>query len=66
MATVKLTATRGKPDLKDVAVAAGTTVGAGDAMELNIDYTKMTKGDALVMIDAIRAKIFAAKWPVLP
>jgi len=64
MAQVKLTVTRGKPHIKDIAGAAGTPIGASDAMELNIDQTKMSKGDALVMIDGLRAKIFASPWPL--
>ena len=64
MAQVKLTVTRGKPHIKDIAVAAGTPIAGSDAMELNIDQTKMSKGDALVMIDNMRAKIFASPWPL--
>jgi hypothetical protein len=64
MAQVKLTVTRGKPQIKDIAVAAGTPIAGSDAMELNIDYTKIAKGDALVMIDNLRSKIFASPWPL--
>jgi hypothetical protein len=64
-AQVKLTMQRGKPALKDVVVAAGSAEAQSDTMSLNIDYTKITKGDALIMIDAIRQKIFASKWPML-
>ncbi|WP_156360198.1 MULTISPECIES: hypothetical protein [unclassified Sphingomonas] len=64
MAQVKLTVSRGKQALKDVAVAAGTAIAGSDAMELNIDQTKISKGDALVMVDALRAKIFASPWPM--
>lgn len=64
MAQVMLTVVRGKPNLKDVAVSAGTPIAGSDAMQLNIDQTKITKGDALVMIDALRAKIFNAPWPM--
>lgn len=64
MAQVKLTVVRGKPNLKDVVVGDGTAISGSDAMELNIDQTKISKGDALVMIDALRAKIFAAPWPM--
>lgn len=65
MAQVKLTVVRGKPEIKDIAVAAGTPIAGSDAMELNIDYTKLTKGDVLVMLDNLRGKIFAAKWPMV-
>jgi len=65
MAQVKLTVVRGKPQIKDITQSAGTAISGSDAMELNIDYTKMTKGDALVMIDNLRAEIFASPWPML-
>lgn len=65
MATVKLTVTRGKPGIKDVAVSAGTTIPGSDAMELNIDFTRITKGEAIVMLQSLKAKIFAAKWPMI-
>jgi len=64
MAQVKLTVTRGKPHIKDIAVAAGTPITGSDAMELNIDQTKISKGDALTMIDNLRAKIYASPWPL--
>lgn len=65
MAQVKLTVKRGAPNLKDVAVAAGAAEAQSDTMSLNIDYTKITKGDALIMIEALKQKIFASKWPML-
>lgn len=64
MAQVKLTVTRGKPNIKDITVAAGTAITGSDAMELNIDQTKLSKGDAIVMLDNLRAKIFASPWPL--
>lgn len=64
MAQVKLTWTRGKPNLKDVSVGAGTAIAGSDAMELNIDQTRMSKGDALVGLEALRQRIFNAKWPM--
>ncbi len=64
MAAVKLTVTRGKPHIKDIVQSAGTAIAGSDAMELNIDQTKLSKGDALVMMDNLRAKIFASKWPM--
>lgn len=65
MAQVKLTVVRGKPNLKDITVTAGTAIAGSDAMELNIDQTKIAKGDALTMLDALRQKIFASKWPLV-
>ncbi len=64
MAAVKFTVTRGKPHIKDITQSAGTAIAGSDALELNIDQTKMAKGDVLVMIDNLRAKIFASKWPL--
>ena len=65
MAQVKLTATFGKPRIASVALAAGTPIAGSDAMELNIDATRMTKSDALIAIEALRAKIFASPWPMM-
>ncbi|WEK43643.1 MAG: hypothetical protein P0Y64_02075 [Candidatus Sphingomonas colombiensis] len=64
MAQVKLTVTRGKPNLKDITVGAGTAIAGSDAMELNIDFTKMSRGDAFAMVDALRDKIFNLPWPM--
>jgi hypothetical protein len=61
----KLTVSRGKPNLKDITVAAGTTIAGSDAMELNIDQTKMGKLEALTLLEELRQKIFASKWPML-
>lgn len=63
MPQAKFTVQRGKPNPKDVAVVAGAAETQSDTMSLNVDYTKITKGDALVMIDGIRQKIHAGKWP---
>ncbi|KAL5684568.1 hypothetical protein EMGR_006007 [Emarellia grisea] len=65
MAQVKLTIQRGKNTLKDITVAAGTAEAQSDTMSLNIDFTKISKGDALMMIEALEQKIFASKWPLL-
>lgn len=64
MAQVKLTIARGGNRLADVSVGAGTAIAGSDAMELNIDYTKMRKGDALIMLDKLKQKIAASKWPM--
>lgn len=65
MASVKLTVVRGKPNMKDITVTAGTAIAGSDAMELNIDFTKITKGDVLTMLELLEQKIFASKWPML-
>lgn len=65
MAAYKFTMQRGKTALKDVTVAAGTAEAQSDTMSLNIDVTKLTKGDALIQLEAIRQRIHAGKWPPL-
>lgn len=65
MAQAKFTIQRGKSNLKDITVAAGTAEAQSDTMSLNIDYTKITKGDALIMIEVLEQKITAGKWPPL-
>lgn len=61
--TAKFTAQRGKVQLKDVAIAAGSAEAQSDTISINIDQTRLTKGEALTMIDNIKAKIHASKWP---
>lgn len=65
MATAKFTARRGLANNKDVIVAAGAAEAQSDTISLNVDYTNVRKGDVLIMIDAIRQKIHAGKWPPL-
>ena len=65
MPQAKFTVQRGKPGLKDITVAPGTAETQSDTISLNVDYTKVTKGDVLIMIDAVRQKVFAGKWPPL-
>lgn len=63
--TAKLTIQRGKVALKDVAITAGAAEAQSDTISLNIDQTNMSKGDALMLVDEIRQKIFASPWPPL-
>ncbi|WP_408590089.1 hypothetical protein [Novosphingobium sp.] len=65
MATAKFTIQRGKVDLKDVTIAAGTAEAQSDTISLNIDYTNMTKGDVLMMLDELKQKVFASPFPPL-
>lgn len=60
---LKFTAQRGKVQLKDVAVAAGAAEAQTDTISINIDATKITQGEALILIDLIQQKIHASKWP---
>ena len=59
----KFTAQRGKYNMKDVVVAAGSAEAQSDTISINIDQTKLTKGEALQQIDIIKEKIHAGKWP---
>jgi hypothetical protein len=64
MSTVSLTVKRGGREPKDVAVGAGSAEAQSDTMTLNIDRTDLTRGEALMMVEALRAKIHAApSWP---
>ncbi|WP_374414286.1 hypothetical protein [Novosphingobium colocasiae] len=62
--TAKFTATRGKPDAGDIVIGAGSAEAGRDIISLNIDADKVTKGEALIMIDNIKAAVFAARWPI--
>jgi hypothetical protein len=65
MATYKFTAQRGKTDLKDVAVAAGTAEAQSDTVSINLDVTNMTRGDALMLVETLKGAILRAAWPPL-
>lgn len=65
MATAKFTVQRGKVDLKDVAVSAGSGEAQSDTISLNVDYTNASRGDVIHMIDEIKQKIMAGPWPPL-
>lgn len=63
MSTVKYTAQRGKVALKDVAMAAGVAEAQSDTLSVNIDFNRLTKCDALIMIDCLKQAIHRGKWP---
>jgi hypothetical protein len=63
--TAKFTVPRGKHAQKNVTIAAGTPEAQTDTISLNIDATHMTKGDVLVLLEDLVAKIHANKWPPL-
>ena len=65
MATAKFTIQRGKNDLKDVTVAAGSAEAQSDTLSVNVDYTNATKGEFLMMLDEVKQKIHAGPWPPL-
>jgi hypothetical protein len=61
--TAKWTIKRGKPRVEEVALAAGSSEAQSDTLSINLDITNMTKGEALLLIDSARQKIFASPWP---
>lgn len=65
MPQVKFTAQLGKVDLKDVAVAAGTAEAQTETISINIDFTNMPRGQALILIDEIKQRIHTGPWPPL-
>lgn len=62
MSTFKTKISRGQRVI-DMTTTSGTAIAGSDAMELNIDATKMSKGDALTMLDQITQSLFKAPWP---
>lgn len=65
MATAKFTVQLGKVDLKDVAVASGSSEAQSETLSVNIDHTNMTRGQVLILLDEVKAKIHAGPWPPL-
>jgi hypothetical protein len=66
MAQGKLTIQLGNGfELKGIVVSAGTPEAQTDTMSLNIDSTKMRKGDALQLLEGIKQKIEQMHWPVI-
>lgn len=63
MATAKFTVQRGKVELKDVALSAGSAEAQSDTLSVNIDFTNMTKGEAMTLLDEVKQKIFSLPWP---
>jgi hypothetical protein len=63
---VKLTIKRGTGySLKGVTVAAGVPEAQSDTISMNIDTTAATKGEVLSMIEGLKQKIQASKWPMM-
>jgi hypothetical protein len=64
MATVSLTVKRGGRAEKDVTIGAGTAEAQSDTMTLNIDLTNLRRGEALIMVEALKMRIHGApSWP---
>lgn len=64
MATVKYTLKRGGKG-PEATIGAGSAIGGGDAIELNIDITKMTKQDVLLGLEALTERVHQDKFPAL-
>ncbi|MBT0667025.1 hypothetical protein HT136_01415 [Novosphingobium profundi] len=62
--TASFTIKLGAGDKGDVTIGAGAAEAASDQMTLNIDATKMSKGDALLLVEKLGHAISAAVWPV--
>jgi hypothetical protein len=62
MATFKLTWKRGQRT-QHIVRSAGAAIAGGDAIELNIDTTNLTKGEALDALEQIKAQILTKGWP---
>lgn len=62
--TASFTAQQGLPYKGDIEIGAGSAEAQSDTISLNIDATNLTKGQALVLIDNIKAAVHAADWPV--
>lgn len=65
MPSYRYTIQRGKVDLKDVTVAAGTAEAQSDTISLNIDVTNMSRGEAVLMLDELKQRVLAGVWPPL-
>lgn len=61
--TAKFTGKRGKPQVENIAITAGSSEAQSDTISVNIDITSMTKGETLLLIDSVRDKIHASPWP---
>lgn len=62
MSTVKLTMRRGQAT-NAVALTVGQPEAQTDTISLNIDASKIAKGDALLMVDVLKQAIVKASWP---
>ena len=63
MPSYRFTAARGRTAPRFVTVAAGTAEAQSDTVSINIDVTRLTKGEALTIIQAIAQRIQATRWP---
>lgn len=59
----KFTAQLGKTGMADVTVGAGSAEAQSDTVSVNVDYTKISKREALDLLETIEAKIMSLPWP---
>lgn len=64
MTQSKLTWKRGGNRPQDIIVAAGTAIAGSDAIEVNIDATRLTKSEAMLALQKIGHKILASPFPL--
>ena len=62
--TAKLTWTRGKPNVGQIIKTAGSAEAGHDVISVNIDADKISRGDALIAIDNIKAALIKLPWPL--
>ncbi len=68
MPAYKYTAKRGETNRAQIAIAAGAAEAQPETISVNIDVTSATslaRGDVIILLDNIKAKILAEPWPPL-
>ena len=63
MPQYKYSAKYGATSRGDVAIAAGSAEPQSDTVSINLDVTKMSRADAVHVIEKIKAKILSEAWP---
>lgn len=61
MGTQRYTINRGQT-AQNVVQAAGSALGT-DIIQVNIDFTAMTRGEAVLLLEQIREAILERNWP---
>ena len=62
MATAKFTAAMGST-VATVTKGSGATISGGNAVEVNVDFTKITSSDFASILEDIKAKALTGGWP---
>jgi hypothetical protein len=62
---IKFTGKRGLREKSEVTVEAGSAESQTDTISINIDFDEISKGEALILIDEIKAAIFELPWPAI-